>query len=37
MLAYQASSRGGVRRVRPDGDRVLLGGMAVTVLRGELT
>jgi PhzF family phenazine biosynthesis protein len=37
MLAYQASSRGGVIRVRPDGDRVLLGGMAVSVLRGELT
>lgn len=37
MLAYQASPRGGVIRVRLDGDRVLLGGMAVTVLRGELT
>jgi PhzF family phenazine biosynthesis protein len=37
MLAYQASPRGGVIRVRPDGDRVQLGGMAVTVLRGELT
>jgi PhzF family phenazine biosynthesis protein len=36
MLAYQASARGGVVRVRVDGDRVLLGGQAVTVLRGEL-
>lgn len=34
--AYQASSRGGVIRVRVNGDRVLLGGQAVTVLRGEL-
>jgi PhzF family phenazine biosynthesis protein len=37
MLAYQASPRGGVMQVRLDGDRVVLGGMAVTVLRGELT
>jgi PhzF family phenazine biosynthesis protein len=36
MVAYQASSRGGIVRVRLDGDRVLLGGRAVTVLRGEL-
>lgn len=36
MLAYQASPRGGVMRVRLDGDRVRLGGRAVTVLRGEL-
>jgi predicted PhzF superfamily epimerase YddE/YHI9 len=36
MLAYQASPRGGVIRVRLEGDRVRLGGMAVTVLRGEL-
>jgi PhzF family phenazine biosynthesis protein len=36
MLAYQASSRGGVVRVALEGDRVLLGGQAVTVLRGEL-
>ena len=36
MLAYQASARGGVIRVRVDGDRVHLGGQAVTVLRGEL-
>ena len=36
FVAYQASERGGVVRVRLDGDRVLLGGQAVTVLRGEL-
>ncbi len=36
MVAYQASARGGVVRVRVDGDRVKLGGRAVTVLRGEL-
>lgn len=36
FLAYQASPRGGVVRVRVAGDRVLLGGQAVTVLRGEL-
>ncbi len=36
MTAYQASSRGGVVRVRQQGDRVILGGQAVTVLRGEL-
>jgi predicted PhzF superfamily epimerase YddE/YHI9 len=37
LVAYQASSRGGVLRLRLDGDRVKLGGQAVTVLRGELT
>lgn len=36
MVAYQASARGGVLRVRVDGDRVILGGQAVTVMRGEL-
>jgi PhzF family phenazine biosynthesis protein len=36
LLAYQASPRGGVVRVRVAGERVLLGGQAVTVLRGEL-
>ena len=34
--AYQCSSRGGVVFARVDGDRVHLGGQAVTVLRGEL-
>lgn len=37
MTAFQASSRGGVIRVRVSGDRVFLGGHAVTVLRGTLT
>jgi len=36
FTAYQASPRGGVVRVRCAGDRVLLSGQAVTVLRGEL-
>ena len=36
FVAYQASARGGVVRVRCAGDRVFLGGQAVTVLRGEL-
>ena len=36
LTAYQASERGGVVRVRTDGDRVHLGGQAVTVMRGEL-
>ena len=34
--AYQCSARGGVVFVRLEGDRVMLGGQAVTVLRGEL-
>jgi len=36
LLAYQASPRGGVLRVRADGERVAIGGRAITVLRGEL-
>ena len=36
LTGYQASARGGVVRVRVAGDRVILGGQAVTVLRGEL-
>jgi PhzF family phenazine biosynthesis protein len=36
LMAYQASARGGIVRVRHNGDRVHLGGQAVTVLRGEL-
>jgi predicted PhzF superfamily epimerase YddE/YHI9 len=36
LVGYQASPRGGVVRVRLQGDRVILGGQAVTVLRGEL-
>lgn len=37
FTAYQASRRGGVVRVRLAGDRVRLGGQAVTVFRAELT
>jgi predicted PhzF superfamily epimerase YddE/YHI9 len=36
FVAYQASARGGVVRVGVRGDRVMLGGQAVTVWRGEL-
>ena len=35
LTGFQASARGGVVRVRVAGDRVLLGGQAVTVARGE--
>ena len=37
FVAYQASARGGVVKVRVAGDRTFLAGQAVTVLRGELT
>ena len=36
FIAYQASARGGVVRVRLNAGRVILGGQAVTVMRGEL-
>jgi PhzF family phenazine biosynthesis protein len=36
LLAYQASPRGGVLRVRVVNDRAFLGGKAVTVATGEL-
>lgn len=36
FTAYQASARGGVVRVRLAGDRVILGGKAVTVMTGDL-
>jgi PhzF family phenazine biosynthesis protein len=36
FLAFQASTRGGVVRVRMDEKRAYLGGKAVTVLKGEL-
>jgi predicted PhzF superfamily epimerase YddE/YHI9 len=36
FTAYQASSRGGVVRVIVEGERVRLGGQAVTVMRAEL-
>jgi PhzF family phenazine biosynthesis protein len=36
LLAHQVSARGGVLHVRPEGDRTLVGGDAVTVIRGTL-
>ena len=36
LVGYQASARGGTVRVRLRDDRVILGGQAVTVLRGTL-
>lgn len=36
MVGEQLSHRGGIVRVRLEGDRVILGGQAVTVCRGEL-
>ena len=36
MVAYQASERGGVLKVRCEGERVYISGQAVTVLKGEL-
>jgi PhzF family phenazine biosynthesis protein len=36
LTGYQASSRGGIVRTRIEGDRVILGGHAVTVLTGDL-
>jgi PhzF family phenazine biosynthesis protein len=36
LLGHQVSERGGIVRVRVAGDRVLISGQAVTVLRGEL-
>jgi PhzF family phenazine biosynthesis protein len=36
FMAYQASPRGGIVRVEVKGDRVMLGGQAVTVSCGEL-
>lgn len=37
LVGFQASTRGGFVRVRVAGERVRLGGQAVTVLRAELT
>ncbi len=37
LVAFQASERGGVVKVRVQGDRVHLAGQAVTVWRGELS
>lgn len=36
MTGFQASARGGVVRVRLEGERVILGGQAVTVMTGDL-
>jgi len=36
LMAFQASERGGVLRLKLDGDRVQIGGQAVTVMRCEL-
>jgi PhzF family phenazine biosynthesis protein len=36
MTAFQASARGGIVRTRLQGDRVILGGQAVTVMTAEL-
>ncbi len=36
LVAHQISARGGVLRLRNNEERVVLGGKAVTVLRGEL-
>ena len=36
LRAYQASARGGSLRLEMSGDRVHIGGQAVTVMRGEL-
>ena len=35
LVGYQASPRGGEVHMRMKGDRVVLGGQAVTVMRGE--
>lgn len=37
LVGYQASQRGGIVKTRVDGDRVHLGGKAITIVRGELT
>ncbi len=36
LVGRQASARGGIVKVRADGERVILAGQAVVVLRGEL-
>ena len=36
MTGHQVSARGGIVRVRVAGDRVMLGGNAVTVMKGIL-
>jgi len=36
LIGYQASERGGEVRIKVSGDRVILGGRAVTILEGDL-
>jgi len=36
FMAFQASQRGGVAKVALNGDRVIIAGQAITVMRGEL-
>jgi PhzF family phenazine biosynthesis protein len=36
LRGYQASRRGGFVRVRVEGERVVLGGLAITIVRGDL-
>jgi PhzF family phenazine biosynthesis protein len=36
LIGYQASPRGGFARTRCDGNRVLISGQAITVIKGEL-
>jgi len=36
MVAFQASARGGIVHVRVNGGRIILGGRAVTFMKGEL-
>jgi len=36
LVGYQASKRGGIVKVRPEGERVFLQGQAVTILKGQL-
>jgi predicted PhzF superfamily epimerase YddE/YHI9 len=36
LTGYQASARGGLVKVRLGGERVYIGGRAVTVVRGKL-
>ena len=37
LVGHQVSARGGIVRVQVQGDRVLLGGHAITIMRGELS
>ena len=37
MLAYQASARGGIMKVKVNGDRILMSGQAVTLIKGTYT